>query len=208
MTGNLPASIDVLRQFARAKPPVERCDLCGLEVPARHTHLLDRRTRNLACACAACAVLFSGQENGKYKRVPDRIRYLAGFRLSDAQWESLMIPINMAFFHRGGDGRPVAIYPSPAGPIESLLELDAWSEIAEQNPVLRDMQSEVEALLVNRLGHSRGFEAFEYYLTPIDECYTLVGLIRRQWRGLSGGMELWGEIQTFFGGLKARSDHA
>ncbi len=27
----------------------------------------------------------------------------------------------------------------------------------------------------------------EYYLVPIDRCYALVGTIRRQWRGLSGG---------------------
>lgn len=39
------------------------------------------------------------------------------------------------------------------------------------------MESDVEALLVNRLGYSCGYSAAEYYLLPIDECYKLVGLM-------------------------------
>jgi hypothetical protein len=40
---------------------------------------------------------------------------------------------------------------------------------------------------------------------PIDECYKLVGLIRAHWRGLSGGTEVWREIQSFFSALKKRA---
>ena len=57
----------------------------------------------------------------------------------------------------------------------------------------------MEALLINRVGPAR-----EYFLAPIDECYRLVGLIRLHWRGLSGGAEVWKEIQSFFTGLKSR----
>jgi hypothetical protein len=67
------------------------------------------------------------------------------------------------------------------------------------------MEADVEALLVNRIGHVRGFAAAEYYVLPIDECYKLVGLIRANWRGLSGGTEVWREIGQFFDGLKRRA---
>jgi hypothetical protein len=48
-------------------------------------------------------------------------------------------------------------------------------------------------------------EAREYYVAPIDECYKLVGLIRANWRGLSGGAEVWERISRFFCDLKAKS---
>ena len=67
------------------------------------------------------------------------------------------------------------------------------------------MESDVEGLLVNRLGYSRGYSAAEYYLLPIDECYKLVGLIRMHWKGLSGGTEVWKQLGEFFASLKARS---
>jgi hypothetical protein len=42
-------------------------------------------------------------------------------------------------------------------------------------------------------------------LVPIDECYSLVGLIRMHWRGLSGGREVWEKIDRFFENLRERS---
>jgi hypothetical protein len=70
------------------------------------------------------------------------------------------------------------------------------------------MESDVEGLLVNRIGHARRFTNPEYYLAPIDECYKLVGLIRGRWQGLSGGTEVWREIGEFFTALKERSPRA
>ena len=67
------------------------------------------------------------------------------------------------------------------------------------------MEPDVEGLLVNRLGYSRGYSAAEYYMLPIDECYKLVGLIRMHWKGLSGGTEVWRELGEFFSSLKSRS---
>lgn len=67
------------------------------------------------------------------------------------------------------------------------------------------MESDVEALLVNRVGHARGFAAPETDVLPIDECYKLVGLIRAHWKGLSGGTEVWQEIGNFFESLKQRA---
>ena len=133
-------------------------------------------------------------------RAPRR-RFLSDFRLTDAQWEDLHLPINLAFFFRSTRaGRVVAVYPSPAGGTESLLTLEAWHQLEEENPVLRELEPDVEALLVNRLGPAR-----EHYRVPIDACYRLVGLIRAGWRGLSGGAEVWEEIGQFFAGLNQNS---
>ena len=196
-----------LRQFIRRdQRPLERCEMCGLGLRPDHPHLIELARRNLLCACDACALLFSGQAT-KYKRVPRRFHVLPDFHLTDAEWNGLMVPINMAFFFMNSlEKRVVAIYPSPAGATESLLALESWNEIVARNPVLDGMESDVEALLVNRLGHARGYSAPEYYLLPIDECYKLVGLIRDHWKGLSGGTDVWQQIGEFFKDLKTRSD--
>jgi hypothetical protein len=199
------AAFGALRQLVRRKRNVERCELCSAEVAAEHPHLIEPGSRKLLCSCNACAILFGGMGT-KYKRVPRRVLALENFALSDGQWESLMIPISMAFFFRSTpDARVVAFYPSPAGATESLLPLETWKDIGDLNPVLREMEADVEALLVNRVGHSRGFSGPEYYLLPIDECYRLVGLIRGNWRGLSGGAEVWQRIAGFFAELKNRA---
>jgi hypothetical protein len=86
-----------------------------------------------------------------------------------------------------------------------LLAFDTWDEIVQENPALHEMEPDVEALLVNRIGHARGFTEPEYYIVPIDQCFRLVGLIRSQWQGLSGGAEVWQKIGEFFASLKASS---
>jgi hypothetical protein len=198
---NQETPFSVLRRFVRHRAPLERCELCSAELPGEHEHLVDLSSRQLSCACQACAILFSGKANSRYRRVPRRIRYLAKFQLTDAQWESLLIPISMAFFFNNSvTGKVVALYPSPAGATESLLDFESWDEIRRNNPVLDQMEPDTEALLVNRI---RG--AYEYYLLPIDECYRLVGLIRTHWHGLSGGTQMWEAINTFFEQLKERA---
>src|SRR5579862_7590859 len=89
----------VLQRFARRPASQERCDLCGSAVAPAHEHLVDPAKRKLICACQACAIPFSGQEGQRYKRVPFRVRYLPAFQMTDAQWDGLLVPINMAFFY-------------------------------------------------------------------------------------------------------------
>jgi hypothetical protein len=200
-----PNSFAALRQFARRERPVERCELCSVGLGPDHPHLVELAQRKLLCTCDACAILFSGQ-GVKFKRVPRRVLALSDFHLRDTEWNSLMVPINMAFFYQSSlEKRVIALYPSPAGATESLLPLESWNEIVARNPRLNAMESDVEGLLVNRLGYSRGYSSPEYYLLPIDQCYKLVGLIRLHWKGLSGGTEVWQKLGEFFADLKARA---
>src|SRR5580658_3246390 len=138
-----------LRQFARKRTAVERCEMCSRELASEHEHLVEPANRKLICACGACAILFEGQAGRKYKRVPRQVLFLRDFQLSDAQWDGLMVPIEMAFFFKSSpQEKMIALYPSPAGPTESLLPLDTWTDIVEMNPVLNEMESDVTALLV------------------------------------------------------------
>ena len=185
---------------ASAEAAQEYCELCGEPIPSEHRHLLEVSTREIMCVCRPCSILFDSEaaSEGKYRLVPDRRLFLEDFEMSDVQWESLRIPVDMAFFfYSTPSERVAAFYPSPMGPTESLLKLSAWEELERYNPVLEGMQRDVEALLVNRVRGAR-----EHFLVPIDECYSLVGLVRMHWRGLSGGREVWEKIDRFFEDLR------
>ncbi len=190
-----------VRQIQRfAAPPVERCEMCNAAIPAEHLHLVDIVGRRLLCACRACAATTSRQD-GPFRLAPRRAKALPDFRMTDIEWESLQLPIDMAFiFHSTPEGRPIALYPGPAGATESLLSLEGWSQLVAANPALGSLKPDLEALLINRTHGSR-----EYYQVPIDRCYALVGTIRRQWRGLSGGSEVWEAIGGFFTRLRLES---
>jgi hypothetical protein len=176
---------------------VEVCELCATSLPADHQHLLELEKHQVTCACEACAILFSSNARQRYKRIPRDVVRLSEFAMDDQEWESLLIPIQLAYFvHSSAAGRVIAQYPSPGGAMESSLDLEYWNAIVERNPVLTKFEADVEALLVNRTGG-----APRYYRAPIDQCYRLVGVLRTQWRGLSGGVEVWRQIDSFFGQL-------
>jgi hypothetical protein len=202
-----------LRQLAQrpsapgaAAEPDEHCELCGAPIAARHRHLLELSSRELVCACRPCSLLFdrSGSGAGRYKLLPERRLRLDGLILSDLTWEELRIPVDMAFlFPSSTVHRVVAYYPGPLGPVESQLELHAWRELEAANPLLATLQEDVEALLVDRVDGAR-----RHWIVPLDDCYALVGLIRTRWRGLSGGREVWTEIERFFDELDGRARSA
>ncbi len=184
------------RTTARHMAEAEHCDLCQEVLAHNHRHLLDLANRTLTCVCTACFLLFSQNRAGgrKYRVVPRRFLALQHFQMSDSEWDDLMIPVNMVFMYRSEGNKPVtALYPGPAGATESLLSLENWSTLVQHNPILETLEHDVEALLIYRV---RGVR--EYYIVPIDICYELVGLIRRSWRGLSGGDAVWKNITDFF----------
>lgn len=202
MSGSTGEMLAALRRYARPAPAVERCDLCSVELAPAHRHLLELASRRIYCACDACALRFEGVVEGRFKLVPRDARPLPGMQISDAEWDSLAVPINLAFFFFSTPaGKMIALYPSPAGATESLLPLETWWGLVAANPALAAMEADVEALLVNRVG-----EAHEYWITPIDACFELAGLIRMHWRGLAGGDLVWKKIAEFFAKLRGNPD--
>jgi len=194
-------SLGSFRRLTRPRDAEERCELCGAPLPEEHAHLYETRTEALACACRACALLFTGQAEARYRPVPTRVLSLPHLVMTPEQWEALDIPVGLAFFTRSTRlGRVVARYPSPAGPTESQLRLETWNELEAANPVLRELEPDVESLLVNRVG-----TAADNLVVPVDRCYALVGLVRMGWRGITGGAEVWGAVAEYFADLRARA---
>jgi hypothetical protein len=196
------AEAAVQEQAAQEQAAQELCELCGESIPPEHRHLLEVATREILCVCRPCSILFDREaaSEGRYRLIPDRHLFLEDFEMDDAQWDSLRIPVDMAFFfHSTAAGRVVALYPSPMGATESQLELDAWAQIEAGNPVLGELEPDVDALLVSR---ARGMR--EHWLVPVNDCYELVGVIRTRWRGLSGGSEVWEDIDRFFDDLRSK----
>lgn len=199
MAGSLPGlrGLSDLKRLALRPAPAEHCGLCNVTLGSDHRHLVEPASRRLECACTACALLFENQ-TGRFRLVPRDATMFRNFVLHELQWEALGLPINLAFlFENSALGKTTAFYPSPAGATESLLPLETWQEIVAQNPRLKRMQADVEALLVNRIRDNR-----EYFIAPIDRCYELVGIIRRYWRGFSGGDEVSKKIDDFFSYLR------
>jgi len=178
------------------------CELCNLHLSEEHPHLLQVSNQEVLCACEACAVLFGHRsEHRRFLRIPRDARRLVGFTMSDAEWSALRLPIDLAFFvRRSSEDHPTAYYPSPAGYTESLLDLETWTDLVRRNAELAGIAPDVEALLVNRT-HGRR----DYLIAPIDQCYKLAGLIRRHWRGFSGGDQVRHEIARFFDALDTRA---
>ena len=191
-----------LRGLAQSRKPVpkERCELCSLALAHEHRHLLESATRKILCSCDACGLRFENVLDGRFKLIPRDVRALPDFQLTDPQWDALSLPINLAFFFYDTPSKKItALYPSPAGATESLLPLSAWESIVADNPILTTLMPDVETLLINRVNDRRF-----YCIAPIDVCFELVGLIRLHWRGLSGGEEVWREIEKFFARVEAR----
>jgi hypothetical protein len=119
--------------------------------------------------------------------------------LAELSPRELGIPVGLAFFVARPDGGVLARYPSPIGATQWNLQPGAWQRACRHYPVLRDLQPGVEALLVRS-----GRGADERWIVPIDDCYRLVALVRREWKGLSGGSRVWPAIEEFFAELGRR----
>ena len=177
----------------------EQCDLCGVEIPSEHEHLLHLGDRRILCVCATCWAQRSGDP--ELRPTGSRIVWLGDFELPDELWARLEVPIGLAFFMRSSSvDAVVAMYPSPAGATESELKLDAWDDLRALNPELDSLEPDAEALVVNRMSDEPS-----YVIAPIDECYALVGAIKMNWEGISGGGAIDRAVPTFFERLRVRA---
>ena len=134
-----------------ATPPGERCELCATPIPDDHDHVVDLEQRSLQCTCRGLLpVVHAGGAGGsRYRAVPDRFLSFPDFALSPGQWDSLQIPVSVAFFFLNSTTeRVAAFYPGPAGATESLLSFDTWDEVVAANPGLAALLPDVEAFLV------------------------------------------------------------
>lgn len=189
----------VRRAAERGRAAAEHCELCGLDIPEEHRHLLDTTRAEVMCTCRACALLFDRDvaSLGHFRLVPER-----RVRLSGVSPQDLGVPVGLAFFvaQDSRHATVIAHYPSPMGATRWEVAPEAWSRAVSGCPQLADMAPEVEALLVNT---ARGAE--HRWLVPIDECYRLVAVVKNYWRGLSGGGRVWTEIDAYFDGLARRA---
>jgi hypothetical protein len=177
----------------------EACDLCGTSIPAEHRHLLHLIERRIVCSCEACWAMRAGE--GDYRPTGNRTVWLADLELPDDLWAGFQIPIGLAFFMRSTVTEcVVAMYPSPAGATESELHFEAWGRMTELNPVLRELEPDIEGLIVNRL-----ISPPVYVIAPIDRCYALTGAIKATWEGISGGTGVEHAVTDFFDGLRTEA---
>ena len=191
--------LGALQRLAGIQSSEEQCDFCSVPLGSAHRHVLEIATRKVLCTCDPCGLRFEGVNGGRYKLIPRRARRLPNVNLTDLQWASLSLPIELAFIFQSTPLQsPVALYPSPSGLIESRVPLTSWKALVAENPRLGQMEPDIEAFLGNRTGNAR-----EYYLVPIDACFELAGVIRVHWRGLTGGTTVWKEVGNFFSRLRS-----
>ena len=182
----------------------ERCELCGEGLGGEHPHMVDLEHRSIACACRACALLFT-RPGGRYRTVPDRVRHDPAAPLTDAEWAELQIPVGIAFFFfNSALGHVVASYPSAAGVTECELDLAAWDRLAAGHPLLGALAPDVEAILVVG-GAPREATPIETFLVPIDVCYSLAGALRLEWHGFDGGSEVKRILADLLASLRKRA---
>jgi hypothetical protein len=182
-----------------ASTATEFCDLCGVDLDEDHRHLLALVERRIVCSCEACWAMRAGE--GDYRPVGNRTLWLPDLDIPDDLWAAFQIPIGLAFFmHSTVTSCVVAMYPSPAGATESELHFESWNRMCELNPVLGELEPDIEGLIVNRLS-----DPPVYTIAPIDRCYALTGAIKATWEGISGGTGVDHAVTRFFDELRAKA---
>jgi Family of unknown function (DUF5947) len=178
----------------------EACDLCAEPLSEDHPHLYDTGRAEVRCACRACSVLFAdarrgtGAGEGQFRLIPTR-----RVRLPKVDTAALGVPVGLVFFVPRADGSVTAEGPSPAGAMRWEVAAAAWQRAVAGCPPLAGMTPDVEALLVNTV---HGLD--HHWIVPVDDCFRMLAVVRREWRGLSGGGRMWPAVERFFEELTER----
>ncbi|MEU2779284.1 DUF5947 family protein [Streptomyces sp. NPDC007162] len=191
----------LIRSAADHRPAArtEECDLCAAPVAADHPHLYELGQDQVRCACRPCSVLFAdgrqGTGDGQFRLIPTR-----RVRLGKVDTAALGVPVGLVFFVPRADGSVTAQGPSPAGAMRWEVDAAAWQRAVAGCPPLAGLAPDVEALLVNTV---HGLD--HHWIAPVDDCYRMLAVVRREWRGLSGGGRMWPAVERFFEELTERS---
>jgi hypothetical protein len=185
-----------LRAFVKSAEPASTCDLCGVAIATEHDHVLTLATKELACCCRMCALLFDHEAAPRRRvvRHVDPLGHLA-IAITDTEWASLAVPVGLAFFVRDSREQPVhAEYPSPSGRVRSELPAGAWSTLEATYPELARLLPVTQAFLVDR-------GARRLHRLSIDRCYELCGAVQRAWASGAGAARV--AIERFYADLDA-----
>ena len=131
-------------------------------------------TREIMCVCRPCSILFDSEaaSEGRYRLVPDRLLNLEDFEMSDAQWENLRVPVDMAFFFYNTPaekGRGVLSQPHGADGVATGTARPGRSWRRATRCWKTWSGTWRRSWSTGRGGRS------DHFLVPIDECYKLVG---------------------------------
>lgn len=183
----------------------EQCEMCSEQIGDEHRHVVNVEGRQLMCVCSGCYLLFTDTSAAlRYRAIPDRYLRFPDLGVGRREWESLQIPVGLAFFFLNSTlGRVVAFYPGPAGATESELDLDTWNSVRRADPRMDLLAADTEALLL-RVPDDES-QPPSCHLVPIDACYEFVGRLRLLWRGFDGGQDVHRYVDEFFGTLDDRS---
>ena len=135
----------------------------------------------------------SGALTGQFRTVMRASRTSCSRLASGTRWRFLS-----AWPSSSSIRRSVVLPPSTRvqpGPPSRSCRSTTWEEIVAANPSLATLQPDVEALLVRADPVSSRVSCF---LVPIDDCYELVGHLRRLWRGFDGGRGAHAQLDAFF----------
>ena len=153
--------------------------------PPRTSTWSKLQSRRLVCAARPARCSSAASKSGLSPRAAATSSSCPTSASPTPQWESLLIPISLAFFFHSTPAERVRGRISQSGRGHRIA-LGIWKPGRRWstrtpcwprcNPTSRPCWSIAWAAQRS------------YYRVPIDECYKLVGLIRVHWRGLSGGM--------------------
>ena len=138
---------------ARARGAVRALQRRAVAASATTSTSSSRRRDRSTAAARRARSSFPPEAEKRYRRVSRRLLYLQDFAMDDMQWESLAIPVNMAFLHTSTQPRRCARVLSQPGGCHRI-DADASRDGASWWLTIRScatLEPDVEALLINRV---------------------------------------------------------